>query len=105
MPRESKTPKDGFSIRMKQVRISHGVKLGKTRYTQADFAEALAMGTEAYSLYERGSGKPPFEKLVQIHQVTGASLDWLVLGIEPVDQAAPEKPKSKRPTLTVHQRH
>jgi transcriptional regulator with XRE-family HTH domain len=63
-----------FGKRLKAARIM-------SRYeTAKDFAERLDMNDTAYRKYERGASFPPLDRLALIVEITGASLDFLLLG-------------------------
>ncbi len=48
--------------------------------TQQEFAEKLGLKTSAYRMYEIGKNQPSIEVLQKLAQLTGISLDWLLLG-------------------------
>lgn len=63
-----------FSKRLKAVRVMAQYR------TQLDFAEALGYTEPAYGRWERGEVEPGIAALARIHEVTNASLDFLVAG-------------------------
>ena len=48
--------------------------------TQQEFADKLGLKTSAYRMYEIGKNQPSIEVLQKVSQITGISLDWLLLG-------------------------
>jgi transcriptional regulator with XRE-family HTH domain len=53
--------------------------------TMRDFADALGYEEARYGRWERGEVEPGIEALCRIHEITNASLDFLVAG----DRAGP----------------
>jgi transcriptional regulator with XRE-family HTH domain len=56
--------------------------------TQVEFGQALGVGQNIVSRYERGRVKPPLDYLVDVARHAKVTLDWLILGEKP-----PAKPK------------
>ena len=63
-----------FGKRLRAARIMSRYETGK------DFGLELGMNEPAYRKYERGLSVPPLDKLALIAEITGASLDFLLLG-------------------------
>ncbi|WP_105124971.1 helix-turn-helix domain-containing protein [Streptococcus suis] len=51
--------------------------------SQDDLAEKLYISRQAVSKWENGEATPDIDKLVQLAEIFGVSLDYLVLGKEP----------------------
>ena len=51
--------------------------------SQDDLAEKLYVSRQSISKYENGEATPDIDKLVQLAEIFGVSLDYLVLGKEP----------------------
>jgi len=60
-----------FSEHLKLIRISKNL-------TQKQVAEGIDIKESAYQRYERGAGKPAFEKLIALADYFDVSLDYLV---------------------------
>jgi len=60
--------------RIKFLRNQHSGKRGKSK-----FARALGISASTYSYYEN-KRVPPIEVLLKICEVTGATLEWLIIG-------------------------
>jgi len=60
-----------FSEHLKFVRISRNL-------TQRQVATAIDIGESLYQRYERGAGKPSFDKLIALADYFDVSLDYLV---------------------------
>lgn len=66
-----------FGRRLRAARITAG-------YDHAsEMAKDLGVEPPAYRKYERGQSVPPLDVLAMIHDITGRSLDWLLLGEMP----------------------
>ena len=77
-PRASKQAErmlKNFGRRLRAARIVSG-------YEQAtdDFAKELGVKGQTYRKYERGESWAPIEVLAKLSQITGKSLDFLLLG-------------------------
>lgn len=59
--------------RLRAARLSLG-------FGAEDFAEELGIKPEAYERIEQGERCPPLGTLVQVAQITGKSLDFLLTG-------------------------
>lgn len=57
--------------------------------TQQEFSEKLGLKTSAYRMYEIGKNQPSIEVLQKLAQLTGISLDWLLLGKAKFGKSAP----------------
>ena len=66
----------GFSERFKDA-LDHA---GLGRCTQADIALRFGLSTPMVNLYTKGKRIPSMETALRICEVTGVSLDWLMLG-------------------------
>lgn len=64
---------EGFAERLKTLRQTQG-------RTQAQLAEQIRVPRPRLSEYETGKRVPSLETARRIAEVTGSSLDWLVLG-------------------------
>ena len=64
-----------FSQRLADVRK-------KQKMTQSEVAEKLNVSFQAVSLWERGETTPEIEKLTEIADLYGVSVDWLLRGKE-----------------------
>ena len=64
-----------FSMRLTAARK-------KKRMTQSEVAEILNVSFQAVSLWERGETTPEIEKLTEIADLYGVSIDWLLRGKE-----------------------
>lgn len=60
-----------FGDKLKSLRKEHG-------YSQADFAQQLDITRQAVSKWESGQGYPEIEKLIQISNLFGVTLDYLL---------------------------
>lgn len=45
--------------------------------TQAEIAEVIGTSQSYYAQYERGARSSPFERVAQIAEIYGVSLDWI----------------------------
>ena len=59
--------------------------------SQDDLAEKLYVSRQSISKYENGEATPDIDKLVQLAEIFGVSLDYLVLGKEPEKEIVVEK--------------
>lgn len=59
-----------LALRLKELRDSLGLN-------QSEFSESIQLKQQTYSLYERGSNKPPIDLLIKIAEKYSVSLDWL----------------------------
>ena len=66
---------DNLSDRLKNLRISHGLK-------QKDIAQLLDLTSSAYGFYEQGKRTPSLDILINISRYYKVSLDWLITGSE-----------------------
>ena len=57
--------------RIKEERLRAGL-------TQRKLSEALDVSVTAISLWENGRAKPPLERMIEMAQLYGCTLDWLV---------------------------
>lgn len=83
-----------FGARLGMLRRSRMVaeRLGLPRVLGADMANAIGILKVRYHRYERGAMEPPISIVAAIADVTGVSLDWLLLGrmregIRPIEAA------------------
>jgi transcriptional regulator with XRE-family HTH domain len=68
-----------------ETRISSAAKiLGKRKSA----AEAMGVSTDSLQRYLRGEVKPPVDALVLLAQASGISLEWLITGRKPGEEAA-----------------
>lgn len=82
-----------------RLRIIRG-KLG-----QKEFAKRIGSSQTGVSAYEKGQRKPDYETLIRVSKEFGVTLDWLLLGIEPMycsdlskKQMADSRPTEKKYT-------
>ena len=54
----------------------------KAGMTQRELAEKLHIGPSAIGMYEQGRREPSVEMLIQIAEIFGVSLDFLITGKE-----------------------
>ena len=59
--------------------------------SQEDLAQKLFVSRQSISKYENGEATPDVEKLVQMAEIFGVSLDYLVLGKEPEKEIVVEQ--------------
>ncbi|HFI0253862.1 TPA: helix-turn-helix domain-containing protein [Streptococcus suis] len=59
--------------------------------SQDDLAEKLYISRQAVSKWENGEATPDIDKLVQLSEIFGVSLDYLVLGKEPEKEIVVEQ--------------
>lgn len=59
--------------------------------SQDDLAEKLYISRQAVSKWENGEATPDIDKLVQLAEIFGVSLDYLVLGKEPEKEIVVEQ--------------
>lgn len=59
-----------LALRLKELRDSLGLN-------QSEFSESIQLKQQTYSLYERGSNKPPIDLLIKIAEKYNVSIDWL----------------------------
>lgn len=64
-----------FGNRLKVLRKEHG-------YSQESFAQELNMSRQAISKWESGQGYPEMTTLIQISQIFGVTIDYLLKGKE-----------------------
>jgi DNA-binding XRE family transcriptional regulator len=69
-----------FARRLAAARLAYGQQTQRPGITMEEFAAVLDIQTERYRKYERGEREPPLWLLAKIAQITGASLDHLVIG-------------------------
>ncbi len=69
----------GLGERLKRLRQQN-------RLSQESVARTLMVTPQAYSQYERGKRRPPFEILIQLKRFYNVSLDYLICGEEPIDR-------------------
>ncbi len=76
--------------RLVAIRLSYGESAGEPEISRNRFAELLGVKGPTYGRYERAEMEPGLAVLAAIHRLTGASLDYLILGIGPAgtNQAA-----------------
>lgn len=82
-----------------RLRIIRG-KLG-----QKEFAKRIGSSQTGVSAYEKGQRKPDYETLIRVSKEFGVTLDWLLLGVEPMycsglpkKQMADSRPTEKKHT-------
>lgn len=63
-----------FGVRLRAVRIAAGYP------SSAQFAACLGVNVPRYRKYERGESLPPPDVLEKIVDLTGKTLDFLILG-------------------------
>jgi transcriptional regulator with XRE-family HTH domain len=56
-------------------------------YAQIEFGQALGVGQNIVSRYERGRVRPPLDYLVAVARHAKVTLDWLILGEKPAFQS------------------
>ena len=59
--------------------------------SQEELAEKLYISRQAVSKWENGEATPDIDKLVQLAEIFGVSLDYLVLGKEPEKEIVVEE--------------
>ncbi len=70
-----------------QIRILRTAK----NLSQDELAEKLYISRQAVSKWENGEATPDIDKLVQLAEIFGVSLDYLVLGKEPEKEIVVEQ--------------
>lgn len=62
--------------------------------SQEDLAQKLFVSRQSISKYENGEATPDVDKLVQLAEIFGVSLDYLILGkeAEPVNEKKEGRP-------------
>ncbi len=70
-----------------QIRVLRTAK----NLSQDDLAEKLYTSRQAVSKWENGEATPDIDKLVQLAEIFGVSLDYLVLGKEPEKEIVVEQ--------------
>lgn len=81
-----------LGARLKHARLQAG-------HTQERMGEFIGKTKGAVSNFENGQNKPALETLIRYAEVTGVSLDWLVLGRQPdgtYDKRIRELPEALR---------
>ena len=66
-----------------------------------EFAEALGVSAGALGNYIRGDREPSFEFLVQVGRVTGADMNWLVMGVEEGGDAGARGRRARLPIGSI----
>lgn len=100
----------GIVYHMEDYRIKMGIRLKNKRkmlkLTQEQMAEKLNVSIKHYGGVERGNAGLSIENLIEVCNILGTDLNYLILGEEEKD-SLPEKikelyfscPKEKRPFL------
>ncbi|HEL2051615.1 TPA: helix-turn-helix transcriptional regulator [Streptococcus suis] len=70
-----------------QIRVLRTTK----NLSQDELAEKLYISRQAVSKWENGEATPDIDKLVQLAEIFGVSLDYLVLGKEPEKEIVVEQ--------------
>lgn len=70
-----------------QIRVLRTAK----NLSQDELAEKLYISRQAVSKWENGEATPDIDKLVQLAEIFGVSLDYLVLGKEPEKEIVVEQ--------------
>lgn len=66
----------GFAGRFKEALVRGGME----KHTQAQVAQLIDVATPTVNHYTKGKRIPAMETALRICEVTGVSLDWLMLG-------------------------
>lgn len=73
--------RQSFAQRLQQLRIDHGMCIGR-RLSQRSFGILLGIDGERYGSYERADREPTLEILAALRRVTGVSLDEMLAPID-----------------------
>lgn len=95
-------PKRAFKDRLLQARQAKGMREGRV-VEQSELAQLVGVSPQMWSLYEAGTAKPSFDKLIAIGAAVGASVGWLVAeegNPPPTTQTAKAPPVKLTPILT-----
>lgn len=76
---------------MKQLAQQIRVLRTSKNLSQDELAEKLYISRQAVSKWENGEATPDIDKLVQLAEIFGVSLDYLVLGKEPEKEIVVEQ--------------
>lgn len=80
---------------MKDFRVEMGKRMKEQRkllhYTQEYMAEKLNISTKHYGGVERGLAGLSLENLVEVSEILGVGLDYLVKGTKEVDESIPSR--------------
>ena len=77
-------------LKLKEIRVKKGL-------TQKQIANKIGIGVTTYSGYETGYSNPDIDKLMQISDILGVTIDFLV-GHESLEQASEPKQIYSSPT-------
>ena len=72
--------------------------------SQGELAEALSVSRQSVSKWETDGATPDLEKLIKLSELFGISLDTLVKGSEPAEEAAPVPPPEPEPRVIYVER-
>ena len=95
---KSRTPayrknRSAFARRLEGLRRDCGYQ------TQEDFAKLLGVEGERYRRWERGETEPNIDMMTRISMLTGACLNILITGIDPIyDETEQKNLKRRKPS-------
>ena len=69
----------------------------QARMSQLQLAKKLNIGPSAIGMYEQGRRTPSVDLLIDMANLFGVSLDYLITGKEPVDITVGQNDRSMRP--------
>lgn len=69
-------------------------------WSQGDLAEALDVSRQSISKWENNLAAPDLDKLIKLHTVFEVTLDELILGESPTEEASPIAPPSSSQELS-----
>lgn len=72
-------------IFMLKTTIGQRILSIRGKESRKDFADRMEIGTATLQRYENDERLPDVSFLIKLHQETGLSLDYLILGTEPTD--------------------
>lgn len=64
--------------------LSERLRILRGTLGQKEFAKRIGSSQTGVSAYEKGQRKPDYETLIRVSQEFGVTLDWLLLGAEPM---------------------
>ena len=78
MPADADHP--SFVERLRQLRTQHCEAVHHPGLDPAGFARLIGIDPARYAAAEAGTAEPDLAMLARLHEKTGISLDWLIVG-------------------------
>ena len=69
-----------FVQRLRELRTQHCEAVGHPGLDAAGFAALIGIDPARYQAAEAGTAEPDLSMLARMHEKTGISLDWLIVG-------------------------